>query len=209
MSVKRDRSRPRLLGTPLALHDVRDVEAFVRALLDARLREWGARLRPAEYDDALTYLIERCWELSGLDNAGRPRVAWYIREVDVDELLADGESEGPLHGPFRTEPEALEFAVALGDTELVRGAPKGAYDPAHGIAFSTYSRRILTLRVVDWYRSTMGDARYGTQHRNVSLEAVAAKYERDGEAPEQFLAHMAGADDDQIDEVVLFVSLGL
>jgi hypothetical protein len=140
----------RLLGAAFALHDVRDVEAHVRALLDARLREWGARLRPNEYEDALSYLIDKCWELSRV------------------------------------------------------------YDPTLGLSFSTYSRRILTARVVDWYRTTYGDARYGTQHRHVSLEGLAARFEREGEAPEQFLdQHYPGREDTDTEEVLIHVALGL
>ena len=36
----------------------------MRALLDARLSEWGARLNPDKYEDALAYLLGLAWELS-------------------------------------------------------------------------------------------------------------------------------------------------
>ena len=53
-----------LLNGRLSLHDVANVEAFVRAALDDRLRLWGAHLRPHDYEEALTELLTVCWELS-------------------------------------------------------------------------------------------------------------------------------------------------
>lgn len=100
---------PRLLGQVLPLHDVRDIEAHVRSLLDARLAEWGARLDPERYEDALSYLLGKAVELSK------------------------------------------------------------NYRPSPDLAFSTYSRRILRARVVDWYRLTFHDARYVQNVTTVSL----------------------------------------
>lgn len=54
----------KLLPTPLSLHDVRDVEGLARGVLSRRLESWGAYLRPAEYEDALSFLVQTCWELS-------------------------------------------------------------------------------------------------------------------------------------------------
>lgn len=54
----------KLLAAPVALHDVRDVESLCRRVLSRRLEAWGAWLRPEEYDDALSYLVSTCWELS-------------------------------------------------------------------------------------------------------------------------------------------------
>lgn len=52
-----------LLPTRLALRDVHDVEALAREVLELRLREWSATLRPDDRDDALAYLIALAWEL--------------------------------------------------------------------------------------------------------------------------------------------------
>lgn len=54
----------KLLGSTLAVYDVRDLEALVRRALDNQLRGWGARLAQDEYEDALAYLITKAWELS-------------------------------------------------------------------------------------------------------------------------------------------------
>lgn len=63
------RGRPtrsvKLLGSPLELHDVRDTESLCRSVLDRVLRTWGARLKPDDYEDALTFLLEHAWKLSG------------------------------------------------------------------------------------------------------------------------------------------------
>jgi hypothetical protein len=165
-------SRPRLLATRLALHDVRDVESHVRALLDSRLAEWGARLDPDLYDDALTYLVTKCWELSGLDVDGRQRRV-YVARIHSD---GDPDDDGHQIGPYPTRLQRDDAVVQLLDlqpglvAELVTISPAGAFDPQIGLAFSTYSRRILSARVVDWYRQTFGDARYGTRIREVSLD---------------------------------------
>jgi RNA polymerase sigma factor (sigma-70 family) len=53
-----------LLTTPLALHDVANVENFARAALEQRLRHFGARLDADKYEDALSELISVAWELS-------------------------------------------------------------------------------------------------------------------------------------------------
>jgi hypothetical protein len=200
------RTGPRQLCGTISLHDVRDVEAHVRALLDATLREWGARLRPAEYEDALAYLLDKCWELAGVDANGQERIAWWaiVRdEADLDDPDAE------TLGPFRSELEAIARTAHLPFVELYEGRPRGAYDAKQGLSFSTYSRRILTRRIVDWYRVTYGDARYGSDLKHVSLEGLAAKFEREGEAPEQFLdQHYPGRDDDT-EEVLLNVALGL
>jgi hypothetical protein len=197
----------RLLSVQLALHDVRDPEAHVRVLLDSRLAEWGARLDGPAYEDALTYLLELCWELSGLDANGEPRICWWARLfIDAEEIDA-GDTVEEL-GPFPSEiarDRAVETYVCTMTeqpiVELHEGRPRGAYDPAFGLSFSTYSRRILSLRVVDWYRRTFHDSRYGQDRREVSLDAMAERYEARGEAPEQFLDTLA-QDPDLLDDVL-------
>jgi DNA-directed RNA polymerase specialized sigma24 family protein len=53
-----------LLGRELSLHDVRDVEAFVRRVADRQLQAWGAYLRTDDYEDLISYLVGKAWELS-------------------------------------------------------------------------------------------------------------------------------------------------
>lgn len=170
------RRGPRLLGTPLVLWDVRDVEAHVRVLLDARLDEWGARLDADKYADVLSYLLGTCWELSGLDQQGRPRRGHRVRvALDYDDFR-DQEAEDK--GWYANEDQAIAVGEAISTpgaiVEISEEPPPGAYDPEVGISFSTYSRRILSLRVVDWYRKTFGDARYGARDRQeISIDSFA------------------------------------
>jgi len=202
----------RLLSGQFALHDVRDPEAHVRVLLDARLGELGAHLNGPAYEDALTYLLELCWELSGLDADGNPRICWYARLFFDVEEIDDGDTVEEL-GPFPSE-EARDRAVATyvctmtehPIVELHEGRPRGAYDPAFGLSFSTYSRRILRLRVVDWYRRTFHDSRYGQERhpdgtlmpREISLDALL---EAEGQVPGVSL-DLYVDDHDMLDDVL-------
>lgn len=207
MTARRRGSSPRLLNGSIPLHDVRDVEAHVRALLDAYLREKNAHLRPKEYEDALDYLVGKCWDLSGLDVGGNAKIAWWAIVRDENDI-EDPDAE--QLGPYDNELDAIAKTQHLPFVELYEGQPRGAYNAKFGLSFSTYSRRILTRRVVDWYRGTYGDARYGSERRDISLEGLAAKFEREGEAPEQFLDHhFPGRDDTAQEEVLLNVALGL
>ena len=171
---------PRLLGSPLALHDVRDVEAHIRVLLDSQLAAWGARLGGGEYEDALTYLLTKAWELSGLDDQGEQRWVWVIYGTAVDD---DGEREDVQVGPFNTLEIATRQLARLQEEHefeqptIRKERPAGSYDPAKGISFSTFSRRILTARIVDWYRSTFGDSRYGGRLRALSLDQLVDEWE--------------------------------
>lgn len=186
----------RLLSTPFPLWDVRDVEAHVRTLLDARLREWGARLSAAQYEDALTYLVDKCWELAGLNGDGKTLRYVYVAVIHV--TAADAEPFVQELGPFPREDRCREIGGRKADEirstgalvvlEVISRRPRGAYEPSAGLAFATYSRRILTARVVDWYRQTFGDSRYGSNRRDVSLDALVESWERDGEgAAEAYL----------------------
>ena len=123
----------------------------MRALLNARLAEWNAKLSPELYEDALAYLIEKAWELS-------------LR-----------------------------------------------YRPTPELTFSTYSRRILRSRVVDWYRHTFHDARYVTGVVEVSLSALTdvdeeetTFLERHGGERDELNRHAAR---DPIEEVLTHVTL--
>jgi hypothetical protein len=197
----------RLFGPAFALWDVRDVEAHVRTLLDAQLRVWGARLDAAKYDDALAYLVDICWRLSGLQGNGR------TQRIEHFAVLVSGEIHlelGPFPSRDRAESAVSDWRVeqdvppAIAVTYLER-RPVGAYDPKQGLAFSTYSRRILSRRVVDWYRHTFGDNRYGGNPKPLSLDQLVDDWENrnDGSgAAESYLDHNGpGARLDFIDEL--------
>jgi len=53
-----------LLTQPWALHDIDDVERFCDRLLADYLRRRGAHLREHDREDAVSYLVATCWELS-------------------------------------------------------------------------------------------------------------------------------------------------
>lgn len=180
----------RAAGEPLPLWDVANTEAHVRAILETGLRGLRARLSPSQSSRAFQYLWSKCWELSGLESDGKTlRYVWIVRG-----FLAP---RGPLEHyqliklpPFRSRDaaavvlEALKKKrpVAFASIEQVR--PTGAYDPSNEISFSTYSHRILTSRIIDWYRSDpeFGDTRYSSGQRTESLEELAdrARREHDG-----------------------------
>jgi hypothetical protein len=174
-----------LLGSVLPLHDVRDVEAHVRVLLDARLGEWGAHLDASRYDDILTYLLGTSWTLSGVDRLdGEQRacacgcgaiVGWGFRVYTAPTIVDFEEGEAEFVGWFAQKTAAVAAGVLrlASPTFLMSVEPSlrpGVFDPALGLSFSTYSRRLLALRAVDWYRSTFGDARYGGARDEVSLD---------------------------------------
>jgi hypothetical protein len=198
----------RLLGEPRPLHDVRDPEAHVRALLDSRLATWGAHLNADLYEDALTFLLGVCWELGGLNADGGARAVWFVQIwLDPEELV---DAEGPEElGPFTSIDRCNEVAEAQMHrgfiVSLRAAAPKGAYDASLGLSFSTYSRRILTNRVVDWYRRTFHDSRYGAgQQPELSLNAMASV---SGEPIEEFLDTLTDGTDPN-EEVLTRVALG-
>jgi hypothetical protein len=56
--------RRTLLGSPLSLHDVEDVERLAARVLHERLREWRSTLPREKGEDALAFLISTAWELS-------------------------------------------------------------------------------------------------------------------------------------------------
>lgn len=177
-----DQRHVRLFGQPFALWDVRDVEAHVRTLLDAYLRERGAHLDATKYDDALSYLVETCWRLAGLRDDGTQRRLHYA------EISIAGARSIAL-GPFGDEDRARAAAGDWRQANLPAGVfsfvgyrserQAGAYDPSFGLAFSTYSRRILSRRIVDWYRDTFGDSRYGDRPKPVSLDQMADRWLED------------------------------
>jgi hypothetical protein len=202
-----DGRHARLLGAPCPLHDVHDPEAHIRVLADAKLASWGARLEGDLYDDLLSFLLGICWELSGLDGQGRPRIVWYV-DIYLDGEEVDAGDEPQVLGPFPREGRAIAIAdgwVGRGFIAGPRaGRPPGAYDPALGLSFSTYSRRILSARVVDWYRRTFGDSRYGGRRRELSLNAMALAR---GEPVEEYLDSLSDGSD-ETEEVLTRVAFG-
>jgi hypothetical protein len=186
----------RLLGAELQLWDVRNVEAHVRGALDAGLAAKGARLNAAQYDRCLQFLRQKCWELSGLQaDAKTLRYVWEIRgfikpagKLDPYEPL-----KVPQFGSQRSAEIALDSIRddlrahnrTLSWVSIHRVRPRGAYDPARGIKFTTYSWRLLSdQRIDDWYRSDpeFGDTRYESNRvTNESLEGLAHRLNDDGD----------------------------
>lgn len=74
------------------------------------------------------------------------------------------------------------------------------YNPSYTLSFSTFSRRILPFRFVQWYRDTFGDSRYGMNGREVSYDALVAR-RPDPEDDSWLDRHSPGARTDRIDEL--------
>jgi hypothetical protein len=200
----------RLLGATFSLWDVRDVELHVRALLDQGLRANGtAYLSPAMYERVLTFLIEKCWELSGLTaltgDTKKLRYVWEVRGFRAPR--GPLEPYKPIKLPqFLRMPEAeaalatLATTSTLAFTSIVVARPRGAYDPERGLAFCTYSRGILTKRITDWFRSELGDSRYQSGRRNeLSLDSLVEQWEQrnDGSGADENYLDRSGPGSDQ------------
>jgi hypothetical protein len=187
----------RAVGGPYSLWDVDNVEAHVHATLDAALlANNGSWLSREQYQRAFTFLLWKCWELSGLkagysqpgvDGEGL-RYVWEVRGFIAPR--GPLEQYTPIKLPqFPTEAGA-ETALALlaelhtlAFESVAKVRPRGAYDPAKSAwSFCTYSRKILTKRLADWYRSDedFGDSRYKKSRRvdEESIEALAARHQR-------------------------------
>lgn len=197
----------RSVGPTLALHDVRDVHAHVRALIYPALGQKAARLDEAKRQSLVDYLVQVCWLLSGLQADGRsPRHLWaaYLKikypEPRWSSLygLIDG---GTVRvGAWIQRDRADELAAGI--AERIRAhhgyevefwtceeRPRGSYDPAFGLSFSTYSRRILSNRIWDWYRDTFGDSRYGGKTIPVSLDELGGRI-GDSDGIDDFMEHV-------------------
>jgi hypothetical protein len=148
--------------------DVANGEAHVRATLDAWLDDNGAYLGPNQYARALQSLLIVFWQLSGLEHDWKTlRYVWEVRGFIAPSYFGDDFLKlKPMQ--FTTEERAHAALATLKKRHriclevIARVRPRGAYDPSFGQAFSTYSRRILTFRIADWYRSDeeFGDTRY-------------------------------------------------
>lgn len=66
--------------------------------------------------------------------------------------------------PPHLREDALAFLIATAWELSER------YEAERGISFSAYCYRGLRLRLVDWYRATFGDSRYGQRPETLSLD---------------------------------------
>jgi hypothetical protein len=171
------------VGDSHKLWDVDNVEAHVHATLDAALEQKGARLNTLQYQRAFAFMWLLCWEISGLDDDGVGlRWVWEVRGFYAPRSLVDGFT--PIKLQQFTERDSAEIALELLRqraplvlTSIEKVRPRSAYDPSRGLKFTTYSRRMMTKRLPDWYRSDpeFGDNRYGGNRltREMSLEGLA------------------------------------
>jgi hypothetical protein len=177
--------RPAGAPAPLSLWDVENVPAHVTNVLRSWQAPRGARLSVDQEIRVLAYLLETCWEISGLeDDARTERWVWTV--AGFIRPTTPGEPYEPIKAPQLAEQwEAVELLAEINRrmpervkwprVEMVR--PTGAYDPSRGLSFSTYSYRLLTLRIADWYRQDpeFRDTRYGNGEQLISLEALVAQ----------------------------------
>lgn len=156
----------------------------MRSTLDATLKAHVPYLAPDPKERAFQYLLQTCWELSGLEADGVTfRLVYELRATIAPRRAYEAfKPLRPLQFPKREQAEValerirLRHELIFVSIELAR--PRGAYDPTKGISFSTYSRRILSRRLWDWYRSDpeFGDTRYRVNRgQEESLEALAAR----------------------------------
>jgi len=201
------------VGDSQKLWDVDNVEAHVHATLDAALDQKRARLNPQQYQRAFAFMWSLCWELSGLESDGRTeRWVWEVQGFYAPRGRLDGFT--PIKLQQFPRPESAQIALerlqqraqlVLTSIETVR--PRGAYDSSHGIAFVTYSRRVMMKRLPDWYRGDpeFGDNRYAGSRleREISYEALAERRARDaGESDGGFLdRHGPGSRLEFVDEL--------
>jgi hypothetical protein len=202
----------RLVGEPLSLWDVLNVEAHVKVALDAALDKIGARLNPQQYARAYTFCWELCWELSGLqDDTVTPRHVWEVHGFYAPRTPS--ESFRPIKlQQFPSEASALSALAGLRAraplslARVLRARPTSSYDPGRGLRFSTYSRGLITLRVADWYRQDpeFGDTRYESgRGREESLEALGEQLRGDdtGDSVSWLDRHSPGGRLDFVDQL--------
>lgn len=170
----------------LRLWDVRDTQAHIRALAAAGLLDLKVHhLEATKREDLVEFLFSECWRISGLTADGQKRKE-YVGRATI-KLVAPRWSSvfGQMFERHvfttrcRTTADARDAARALSTLEpgekllavdAFERRPRGAYDPTRGLAFSTYSRKILEKRIIDWYRDTFGDNRYGEQPTMIAFE---------------------------------------
>lgn len=189
----------RLLSTRFGLHDVRDVEGLCWSILERTVRRGGGYLEHHQKRDLVQHLMRIAWELSGLDERGRLRTAWVVEAlVDVGEGEPETKRVCVIHDRAAAA-HVDRIARALADGAWwVREStpPPGCWRKGAGPSFSTYATRILVRRIVDWYRSELGDSRYGQRPHTLSLDAVS-------EATGVSIAELVGPDMSVDEEEVL------
>jgi hypothetical protein len=127
-------------------------------------------------------------------------VGWGFRVyVGFDpQEFEHGEAElvGWFAGEREAEASTVERCLSepLLMTSVEPSLRPGVFDPGLGLSFSTYSRRLLVLRAVDWYRSTFGDARYGGARDEVSLDAQLQSHDGANGMPGELERGCGGAD---------------
>jgi hypothetical protein len=205
-------SHLRPVGRGQGAWDVANGEAHVRATLDAWLGENSAYLGPQQYARAIHSLFIVFWQLSGFEHDWKtPRYVWELRGFLAPARRGDAfKALKPVQFTTEQRARAALAALELGGNRIFLASiakvrPRGAYDPRFGQSFSTYSRRILTLRIADFYRSDeeFGDTRYeGNRGREESLEALAERRRRDDDQDGGFLdRHSPGSRLDFVDEL--------
>jgi len=192
--------------------DVDNGEAHVNATIDAWKKQKPAHLNPAQYDRLFAYLWGIFWELSGFTHDWKtPRYVWELRGFIApagpgDEFRAMKPMQFVGEERARLAAERFEQQRRLVLWSVVRARPRGAYDPSFGQSFSTYSRRILVMRIADWYRTDpeFGDNRYSSRpDHEESLEGLAErKRHDDGADDSSFLdRHSPGSRLDFVDDL--------
>jgi RNA polymerase sigma factor (sigma-70 family) len=181
-----------LLSTPLALHDVANVENFARAALEQRLRNFGAHLSADKYEDALSELISVAWELSLRYDPARSDQSFSTYAGRILRFrVADwfrGRFGDARYGP-RPPVDSLDELLLLG--EGVADGLNGLEDVLSEInvaALSPESRRVLTriARPIVEEGETMEEiaTRLGCSRREIArrlhrlrdeLQAIAAE----------------------------------
>lgn len=193
--------------------DVDNGEAHVHATIDAWKNQKPARLSPAQYDRLFAYLWGVLWQLSGFTHDWKTgRYVWELRGFIPPSSPGDEfKALRPLQ--FVTEERARRAVQVFAErgTPLVlwaieRTRPRGAYDPSFGQSFSTYSRRILVMRIADWYRTDpeFGDNRYGSRpDHEESLEGLGERLRHDNAGDDNsFLdRHSPGSRLDFVDDL--------
>lgn len=169
----------------------------------------NARLNAKQSEGLYQFLLAKCWQLSGLEGDGRTlRYVWRVKGFLAPRW--PGEPYQPIKLPAFSSRESAEIALAgirrrVAFASVERMRPRGAYDPSKGLAFATYSHRLLTLRVADWYRSDpeFGDSRYGGGRRDESLEELGERSRRERGRNDDTAAdrHMPGARLEFVDDL--------
>jgi hypothetical protein len=98
--------------------------------------------------------------------------------------------------------DSVQYEDALSFLLLVAYQLALRYDPsASSLAFSTFSRRILRVRLADWYRDMYGDARYDLHGRETSYDAFLDRRDDVDEDSSWLERHSPTSRTDRVDEL--------